>query len=84
MIEFRDGQQIVGDDDAEAIDAWRRIHWIIENGVIGGRDVFKGRILEHARAVYGGSALNLVTGESPDEAFLDALDEAGCLVVIRK
>lgn len=84
MIEFNDGQQIVGVDDADVIDAWRRIHWVLDDAENnGGRARFKGRILEHARALHG-VRLAWITGNTPDDAYLDALDAEGCITLIRK
>jgi len=84
MIEFRDGQQVVGFDDGDVIDAWRRLHWL---GAFGDADEarrsFKARIVEHARGAYGAVLIG-VDGSTPDGPWLDALSAEGCLTAIRK
>lgn len=84
LIEFRDGQHIAGADDVCAVDAWRRMHWLtpVEDPAHD-REMFKQRILEHARGIYG-AELPDVSGLTPDAEWLDALDAAGVITVIRK
>lgn len=85
LIEFRDGQHITGPDDAMAVDAWRRMHWLApqSDSASADRAAFKQRIIDHARVIYE-VPLDGIDGDTPDTEWLDALDASGCLTVIRK
>jgi hypothetical protein len=85
LIEFRDGQHIVGADDELAVDAWRRIHWLAPQSgdPAADRVAWKQRIIDHARVIYE-CPLDGINGDTPDSEWLDALSASGALTVIRK
>jgi hypothetical protein len=80
MIELLDGTQIVGTSDADVIARWKGLHWAAPEMTT---DVFKQRILDWARTMYGCRLIGL-NGTSLAEWFLDGLAAEGALTVIRK
>ena len=88
LLEFNDGQHLTGMTDADLVQAWRRMHWLAplpdpHNDLAQ----FKALIIEHAGALYGDLSarrLRHADGAMSDGAFLDALNDAGAITVIRK
>lgn len=80
MVQLRSGEQVVGTDDRDVLDRWRRLQWAAPSMDAA---TFKERILGYARVLYGAGLIGL-DGETPDEQFLDALTAEGVLQVIRK
>lgn len=80
MVQLSSGEQIVGTDDEDVFDRWRRLHWA---SPAMDRTEFKDKILGFCRAVYSCGLIG-ITGDSPAELILDALTAEGVLEVIRK
>lgn len=81
QVEFLDGTVIDGMSDVDCVERWRRLAaWSDVEAEIPVR--WQNKMLHRARAVYGLDLAEL-DGLSTPEALLNALGDAGCLILRR-
>jgi len=82
QVEFLDGTIIDGMSDTDCVERWRRVASWTDTSAEQDPAAWQELMLNRARAVYGAELADL-DGLSAPESVLEALADAGCLMLRR-